>query len=192
MKEVDPIESQADLALMYKFMIKFGHVREAHLLIIGCNVALRIGDLLQLTFKQLEESKTDLIEQKTGKGKTIKFNDTVFNHVKLLKQWYKDNYVEPELLFQSTSARTKGISPVSSSWVNRVLSAAADGAFLTYNVGTHSMRKTWGYNAYKRGVDIREIQKALNHSSASTTLAYIGITRRKQDQLYIDNEISVL
>lgn len=192
MVEVDPIESQEDLALMYKFLIKHGHTREAHLLIIGCNVALRISDLLQLTFVQLEKSKAQLTEIKTGKGKLLTFNNAVFNHVKELKAFYKSKGIEPVYLFQSTSARVKQTSPVSPSWVNRKLSEAGEAAMLDYNIGTHSMRKTWGYNAYKRGTDLSQIQKALNHSSPATTLSYIGITKKKQDQLYHDNEISVL
>lgn len=191
MNEVDPIENQADLTLIYNFLKKHDHIRESHLLMIGCNVALRIGDLLQLRFDQFDTDKTKITEQKTGKGKALKFNNTVFAHVDALREHYKAEGIDPVYLFQSTARNVKGITPVSASWVNRKFSEAQEAVNLDYNIGTHSMRKTWGYNAYKRGVDIREIQKALNHKSASTTLAYIGITRRKQDQLYIDNEMSV-
>jgi len=192
MIRVDAIENPEDLALMYKFLIKHSHTREAHLLIIGCNVALRISDLLKLTFDQLEKSNTYLVEQKTGKGKELLFNSHVKDHVKKLKEWYASNDIKPTYLFQSTSPRAKGITPVSPSWVNRKLSEAGEGAMLDYNVGTHSMRKFWGYNAYKRGTDLSQIQLALNHSSPGTTLAYIGITKKKQDQLYIDNGVGVL
>jgi integrase len=145
-----------------------------------------------LKFEQLDREKTDLIEIKTSKKKTLTFNTNVFHHVALLKAWYDSKGVEPVYLFQSTSPRAKGITPVSSSWVNRKISEAGEAAMLDYNVGTHSMRKFWGYNAYKRGVDIHEIQKSLNHTSVSTTLSYIGITKKKQDQLYHDNGVSVL
>jgi site-specific recombinase XerD len=43
------------------------------------------------------------------------------------------------------------------------------------------MRKTFAYQAYQSGIDITLIQKLLNHSAPSVTLAYIGIT---QDQMY--------
>ena len=192
MKIVDPIENQEDLALMYKFLIKNNNIREAHLLIIGSNVALRIGDLLRLTFEQLKKAQADIIEQKTTKGKLLTFNKNVFDHAEALRAWYKSKNIEPVYLFQSTSARAKGITPISSSWANRKISEAGEAAMLDYNVGTHSMRKFWGYRAYKSGVDIVQIQKALNHTSVATTLSYIGITKKKQEQLYHDNGVSVL
>ena len=192
MKIVDPIENQEDLALMYKFLIKNNNIREAHLLIIGSNVALRIGDLLKLTFEQLKKAQADIIEQKTTKGKLLTFNKNVFDHVEALKKWYADKGIEPVYLFQSTSARAKGITHISPSWANRKISEAGEAAMLDYNVGTHSMRKFWGYRAYKSGVDIVQIQKALNHTSVATTLSYIGITKKKQEQLYHDNGVSVL
>lgn len=192
MNIVDPIENQEDLALMYKFLMKHDKPREAHLLIIGCNVALRIGDLLKLTFEQLKQAQADIVEMKTTKGKLLTFNKSVFDHAKLLKAWYESKGIEPVYLFQSTSKNTKGINHISPSWVNRKFSEAGEAVMLDYNVGTHSMRKYWGYRAYQSGVDIREIQKALNHSSVATTLAYIGITKKKQAQLYHDNAVSVL
>jgi integrase len=192
MVEVDPIENEQDLALLYKFLMKHNYIREAHLLIIGCNVALRISDLLQLRFDQLKESTADLTEIKTGKGKLLTFNKNVFAHAKLLKQWYQSKEIEPTYLFQTVSRNNKTVKPVSASYVNRKLSEAGDAVMLDYNIGTHSMRKFWGYHAYKSGVDILEIQKALNHTSVATTLSYIGITKKKQGQLYHNNGVSVL
>ena len=50
----------------------------------------------------------------------------------------------------------------------------------------HTMRKTFGYHAYKKGMDITIIQKLLNHSSPSITLSYIGITRDDLDNVYLN------
>ena len=52
-------------------------------------------------------------------------------------------------------------------------------------VGTHTLRKTFGYHAYQSGVDITRIQKLLNHSAQNVTLAYIGITKEELDNVYI-------
>ena len=192
MKVVDPFDSKDDVVSMFNFLMKHGHPREAHLLIIGCNVALRIGDLLKLTFEQLDKVQTEIVEMKTSKGKLLTFNKNVLDHVKQLKAWYQKQDIVPTYLFQSTSRQAGGAKPVSASWVNRKISEAGEGCMFDYNVGTHSMRKFWGYRAYKRGVDISQIQKALNHSSKATTLSYIGITKRMEVQLYHDNGVSVL
>lgn len=50
------------------------------------------------------------------------------------------------------------------------------------NLGTHSMRKTFGYHLYKNGVGLELIQVLLNHSSPKITLRYIGIEQEDKDQ----------
>ncbi len=52
-------------------------------------------------------------------------------------------------------------------------------------IGTHTLRKTFGYHAYKMGMDLSVIQKLLNHASPSITLSYIGITRDDLDNVYL-------
>jgi integrase len=43
-------------------------------------------------------------------------------------------------------------------------------------IGTHTMRKTFGYWHYKQFKDVAELQMILNHSHPGITLKYIGIT----------------
>jgi site-specific recombinase XerD len=47
------------------------------------------------------------------------------------------------------------------------------------------LRKTFGYFAYKQGIDLAMIQKLLNHSSQSETLRYIGITQEQMDDIVL-------
>ena len=42
-------------------------------------------------------------------------------------------------------------------------------------IGTHTMRKTFGYHFYKQTGDIVTLQKIFNHASIHITLRYIGI-----------------
>lgn len=44
-------------------------------------------------------------------------------------------------------------------------------------IGTHTLRKTFGYHFYKEKKDIALLQSILNHSSPSVTLRYIGINQ---------------
>ena len=43
------------------------------------------------------------------------------------------------------------------------------------NLGTHTMRKTFGYHFYMQTKDLVLLMKILNHSDESKTLRYIGI-----------------
>ena len=50
------------------------------------------------------------------------------------------------------------------------------------DIGTHTMRKTFGYHHYKRNKDVATLQMLFNHSASSITLKYIGITDDEIDK----------
>ena len=66
------------------------------------------------------------------------------------------------------------------------INAAARAVGIKTAIGTHTLRKTFGYWAFKQGVDVTRIQQLLNHSAPSVTLRYIGITKDELDQVYIN------
>jgi integrase len=41
-------------------------------------------------------------------------------------------------------------------------------------VGTHTLRKTFGYHFYQQTKDVAMLQEIFNHSSPAITLKYIG------------------
>lgn len=50
-----------------------------------------------------------------------------------------------------------------------------------YNVGTHTLRKTFGYHMYKKNKDVAMLMDILNHSSPDITLRYIGISNEQSN-----------
>ena len=44
-------------------------------------------------------------------------------------------------------------------------------------IGTHSLRKTYGYHFYKQHNDVVALQQMLNHTDQKETLRYIGVTQ---------------
>lgn len=66
----------------------------------------------------------------------------------------------------------------------RILNAACKKLHLDINIGTHSLRKTFGYHFYKKYKDIILLQKILNHSTPSITLCYIGLEQEKIEEKY--------
>lgn len=52
------------------------------------------------------------------------------------------------------------------------------------DLGTHSMRKTFGYHYYQQTKDIALLQKIFNHSSPSITLRYIGVDQDYENRAY--------
>ena len=94
-----------------------------------------------------------------------------------------DNYIssknEDNYLFESL--RTSG-NPLERTRAYCILNKAAKTAKLKLKMGTHTMRKTFGFHFYKQTKDIALLQVLFNHSSPSVTLRYIGI-----DQNVLDN-----
>ncbi len=65
-----------------------------------------------------------------------------------------------------------------------MLKDACKRAGLEEKIGTHSMRKTFGYHHYKKFKDVVLLQKIFNHSSPQITLRYIGIGQNQIDYSY--------
>ena len=66
-------------------------------------------------------------------------------------------------------------------WAYRVLNRAGRMVGVS-EVGTHTMRKTFGYWHYKQYHDIALLQEIFNHSAPSITLRYIGIRDEDKDE----------
>lgn len=58
----------------------------------------------------------------------------------------------------------------------KILRVAAEHVGLD-DIGTHMLRKTFGYHFYKQTKDVAMLQEIFNHSDQRTTLRYIGINQ---------------
>lgn len=167
--EVQPLRTLDEINRMKESL----HGRDLLMFIIGINTNLRISDILPLTREDFDGEHLRIKEQKTGKYRLIKINDSVKNAIYELAP-------ESGILFPSR----KGSDPISPTQAYRRLTDAAKRAGIEHNFGTHSLRKTWAYHVYKSGVRVEIIQKALNHGSSKETLRYIGITQETLDDLF--------
>jgi integrase len=197
--EVEPIRKLEDVKRMYEWLNENRTVKEAECFLIGCNIALRIGDLLGLSFEQVDgKEKVSIRELKNGFRKDIPITPIVQGAIDRLKeyygskQFYKAKDFEAKYLFQSTSRRAFHLcQPICTQWMGLSLKTGSKDLGLDYNVNTHSMRKTWGYHAYEKGNDIAYIQALLNHRDQYTTLRYIGVTRDSVNKMLIENNFDL-
>jgi integrase len=178
MNEVEAVKDSNDIGLVERTLLKFFGERERDIWVFGINTALRISDLLNIRFDDIEGDTLPLREAKTGKQRTIKLNE------KALKIVERRRSLGDEYLFQANSRNVKTAKPVSRQYAARALKDVGD--HLGLNLSTHSMRKTRGYHLHKAGTSIELICKMLNHSSPAVTLRYIGITQEDIDQTYTD------
>ena len=150
---------------------------------IGCQLGLRISDLLSIRYSDLDLDKRvlTLVESKTQKTKTITLNVKAIDTIKARQA----DYLDHTFLFEVDSNKCLKMSElkaISRSSVARVFKKAGDG--LGLHIGTHSMRKSRGKAMFDAGNSVALIAKVLNHSSEAVTLNYIGITQKNVADTY--------
>jgi site-specific recombinase XerD len=74
--------------------------------------------------------------------------------------------------------------PLSRHRLWRVISEAARRLGIKGPIGTHSLRKTFAYQAWDDGERVDVIQKEFGHASVETTHRYACIPDERQDALY--------
>lgn len=70
----------------------------------------------------------------------------------------------------------------------KILREAADYVSLD-GIGTHTLRKTFGYHFYQQYKDPALLQEIFNHSSEEITLRYIGVNQDMMDRAIRDFKI---
>ena len=148
--------------------------RDYIMFLFGIYSGLRISDILKLRVRDVKgKEKIVMREKKTGKERKFPLN-------KVLKKSlasYVGQKKDYEFLFRSRQGCNQ---PVSRQQAWKILSEAGE-RFGLDSIGTHTLRKTFGYHMYQQTHDIVTIQKILNHATQDYTLRYIGITQDTLD-----------
>jgi integrase len=182
MKSVSAVKSTEQISTVSHMLEKHGGEIYKDIWQLGLNVALRISDLLNLTYLDFAGGETiTVIEQKTGKSRTIKLNEKAQTIVKQ-RQVLNPN---DKYLFQSVGNRAKKLQkPLSRETVARKF--AEVGEIIGVHLGTHSMRKTRGWAMWDAGVSLEVSARVLNHSSPAVTMRYIGLEQADINKTYDD------
>jgi len=173
MEIVQPIRDKEKIEDMKRELLKSGY-KNFLMFVIGINTGLRIGDILELKVMDLrDKTHIKIIEQKTDKIKRFLINSSLKVEIdKFIKGMREEEY-----LFQSRKGQNKPISRVQA---YRILNSAGAKVGLK-EIGTHTLRKTFGYWHYKQNKDVVLLQEIFNHSAPSVTLRYIGINEDVKD-----------
>ena len=185
MAATEPIRDKKQLKALADYWLKRGNLRNYALIILGVCTALRIGDLLRIVWLDVYDEGSGLFrthmtitEQKTGKQKVIALNTQAVNALRLLYPNRRGAF-----LFASNRKEDKAISRVQA-W--RIIRAAADAIQLIGRYGCHSLRKSFGYHAWKAGVQPVMLMDIYNHSSFEITRRYLGIQQDDRDKVYLN------
>lgn len=153
--------------------LKEQNERDYVMFLFGIYVGLRISDILKLQVRDVKDRNHVIIrEQKTGKEKSVPIND----ELRPILNRYIRGKAEYEWLFPSR----RGDGHITRQRAYQVLSDAG-ARFGLEAIGTHTLRKTFGYHFYQQTKDIATLKEILNHSDISVTFRYIGITQDIKD-----------
>lgn len=175
MNVVEPIRSKKDLRKIEEILAKQNY-RNLLMFTLGTNCGLRISDILNLDVKDVRDKNyISIIEKKTGKSKRFPINSKLMPMFDKFTKGRNTN--EPLFLsvFNNRMERTQ---------CYRIINDACKIAGIDCKIGTHTLRKTFGYHHYKKYKDIAMLQKIFNHSTPFVTLRYIGIDQDMIDESY--------
>lgn len=187
MGTTQPIRDKADVKSFIEYYECQKPNRRNHaLIVLGLHTALRISDILMLRWKDVYQfgkchyvEHLFLYEKKTGKPSLIALNLHVIDALEELRM--ERNPHPDDCIF---SKRTDPTRPICRSQAYRIVKEAAEHTLDETHISCHSMRKTFGYHAWKQGISPVLLMDIYNHSSFVITRRYLGIDQDDRDLLF--------
>ena len=186
-KTTQPIRSQSDRDALASYFWNH-NLRDYAFFQFGIATGRRISDLVRLNVRDIAHidrkgrlcivERFEIREKKTGKFANIMLHPSARRALsKYLRQRRKKSEslgaLLNEPLLKSQKLRRDGQHRITRRHALRILSKCTRACGVEGRIGTHSLRKTFGYIQHQNGISIETIQQALNHSSATITLSYI-------------------
>jgi integrase len=163
--------------------------------IIGIQWGLRCSDILALQIGDViagEGTRIQIIDRvmiqeiKTGHIRHIlitdEMKDVLYEHIKSFGPHI--DLDAPLVLSRNKDAASGKCKPLSRYRLWRVISQTARDIGIKGPIGTHSLRKTFAYQAWRDGQRVDVIQKEFGHASIETTHRYACIPDEHRDELY--------
>lgn len=186
MNFVQPIRDIEKIAEVRDFLAGKGK-RDELLFCFGIYTGLRISDILKLKVNDVYgKDHFHIIEQKTKKAKQRSRKYTVKKRIPIIKKLQRllDDYCKDmnanDYIFKSRQGKNKPITRVRA---YDILREAAQHCELK-EIGTHTLRKTFGYLVYQNEKDVALLQDIFNHSAPYITLKYIGVNQDAINNAY--------
>jgi integrase len=189
-----PIESKKEIFSLLK-RLKEWNPNYYIAAIIGIQWGLRCSDILALRIGDVVAgggARIQIIDRirikeiKTGHTRHIfitdKMKDVLYDHIKSLGP--RIDLDAPLALSRNKDSESGKRKPLSRYRLWRVISQTARDIGIKGPIGTHSLRKTFAFQAWNEHGRIDVIQKEFGHASIETTHKYACIPDEHRDELY--------
>lgn len=183
MKTTKPIKAIKDVKRLKQYYLKRGEYRNYLLVSVCLNSALRISDVLSLRWENVYDTKTEsfkthisLTEKKTGKKTEIFINSAMRS---AFETYLQNGEVENKSGYIFANGSGGHITRMQA---YRIIHSGGESIGL--DISCHSLRKTFGYHAWKKGVPPVMLMKIYNHSAFNVTKRYLGIEQEDKDAVF--------
>lgn len=188
MGKTQPLKELEQINALKDYFYDRGEFRNYALIVIGLNTSLRISDILSLQWQDVYNFRTgtyrqhiSVTEKKTQKTNTVAINPSIIEVLELLQKTEKQ--IEPEhFLFVSRKGENR---PITRNYAFTLIKNASHTLGFEDNISCHSLRKTFGYQAWKQGVQPALLMSIYNHSSYEITKRYLGISQDERDEVFL-------
>jgi len=147
---------------------------------------LRLQEGLNLEVSDIDSGRM-MVYVHRGKGDKDRYVPLPQQTLQLLRRYWK-THRNPTLIFPALGrSRTGG--PTATTSMNRAsvqgaLSRAVNKAGITTRISVHTLRHAYATHLLEEGVNIRVIQRYMGHKSLETTMRYLHLTRKGQEDAY--------
>ena len=177
--------------------------RNKMLFIVGMNVGIRASDLRTLKYSFFFDEQSDgtlefkqfytlqpMKQRKQKKSVKLFFNQTVKTAINNYIADYPINDLDDYLFFSR-----KGDEPITVQGLWDIIKGTAIEAGIEQNIGSHSLRKSFGFWCWHEAEDKNKalviLQQIFNHSSTQTTARYIGILDDEIEDMFNSIELGL-
>jgi len=181
---VEPIKDIGKIMEMKK-LLREQSQRDLLLFVLGINTGIRVSDLLSLKVEDVYEGgcfKEFLYinDLKYNEKKAFYLNKSVNKELKIYFDGH--DFEQDSYLFKSK----KNNQPITRQQAYRIINHAAKEVGIPGKIGTHTLRKTFGYHAYRKGIAISIIKEIYGHHTPNETLRYLGVKKSEERPIKVD------
>ena len=159
-----------------KIVASCSSLRDKVIVLLLYSTGLRVSELVSLKLDDIDlERRTIRVRGKGGKERVVFFPESLS---KLLHEYIQSLDGRSDFLFPSRNGH------IHYTTVERIVRRAAERAGVRKKVTPHVLRHSFATQSLAMGLDIREIQELLGHSSLSTTQVYAHVSRERLKRDY--------
>jgi len=185
MKKAITIKNKKKLKVLQNKPLEEGKLKEYLLIILLLNTGIRLSDILRLKWENINSSFKliyNLNFNDSHYEKKIIYSDKISNCLRSVRNKFpNDRYI-----FESKRNKNLKRPYWSRSRAYQVINKYAKKAGFNKSISAHSLRKSFGYFAFKKGISLRLINRIYNQSTKLSTIKYIGLTSTDLKEIQLD------